>query len=52
MSLNNDRSSNNEIETSVTTNTISELPGRPFRITMEFPLFYTLMGIALSGNII
>ncbi|XP_061720375.1 probable peptidoglycan muropeptide transporter SLC46 [Cydia pomonella] len=53
MSVNNNETiSDNEFETSGTTNAISELPGRPFKITMEVPLFLTLMGIALSGTAI
>ncbi|KAG7301503.1 hypothetical protein JYU34_014470 [Plutella xylostella] len=33
-------------------NTISELPGRPFRLTMEVPLFTIMLAFALSGSVI
>lgn len=31
------------------TTTISELPGKPFRVTVELPIFLTVMGISLIG---
>uniref|UniRef100_A0A2A4JNQ2 Major facilitator superfamily (MFS) profile domain-containing protein n=1 Tax=Heliothis virescens TaxID=7102 RepID=A0A2A4JNQ2_HELVI len=36
-------------ESNPTVNTISELPGKKFAITMEFPLFVVMMGMSLSG---
>ncbi|KAL0820576.1 hypothetical protein ABMA28_006421 [Loxostege sticticalis] len=39
-------------ESSSNNNTISELPGRPFGITMEFPLFVTMLAVSLSGTAI
>ncbi|KAJ8717954.1 hypothetical protein PYW07_005884 [Mythimna separata] len=36
-------------ESNSNVNTISELPGRRFAITMEFPLFIVMMGMSLSG---
>ncbi|KAL4704399.1 hypothetical protein ACJJTC_005753 [Scirpophaga incertulas] len=37
-------------ESNSNVNTISELPGRPFSITVELPLFLTMLGLALSGT--
>lgn len=33
-------------------NSISELPGRPFAITMEVPLFLTMLAVSLSGKLL
>lgn len=32
--------------------TISELPGKPFGITVEVPIFLTMLGLALVGTVI
>lgn len=31
---------------------ISELPARPFRLTMELPLFISMLSISLSGKFV
>ncbi|XP_034835655.1 probable peptidoglycan muropeptide transporter SLC46 [Maniola hyperantus] len=36
-------------ETEPNINPVSETPHQPFRITMEFPLFFTMLSVALSG---
>lgn len=55
MSVNNDESEEMLVEShsSVTrTTTISELPGKSYGVTIEVPLFLTMMGLALSGIVI
>lgn len=37
-------------ESNCNINTISELPGKPFSITMEVPLFLTMLAMSLSGT--
>ncbi|XP_045777870.1 proton-coupled folate transporter-like [Maniola jurtina] len=39
----------NITETEPNINSVSETARRPFRITMEFPLFFTMLSVALSG---
>lgn len=31
-------------------NTVSELPGRPFSLTMEVPLFLVMLSLSLAGE--
>ena len=39
-----------ESNSNINSNTISEVPGKRFAITMEFPLFVVMMGMSLSGK--
>ncbi|XP_063830584.1 probable peptidoglycan muropeptide transporter SLC46 [Ostrinia nubilalis] len=57
MAQDTENSAENENEVTESTSNasnrvISELPGRPFAITMEVPLFLTLLAVSLSGTAI
>lgn len=52
MALNGEEDEERLVESSssvIRTTTISELPGKPYGITVEVPLFLTMLGLVLVG---
>lgn len=46
----NDEDETHQAENNETTLEISELPGKPFSLTVEFPLFLNMLSFGLAGD--